>query len=234
MPKTVLCVPGKWKSMAELESHIARYSGGYKFEGANLSEGEELVLELEVCPRDGRMMNSFRAAGPHWAGTAEMERIQEHEMVLYLVGEGGSPDRATAFIKAGAGLIHAGGLGVKVESAGLAFSPVEWLQLANGIFTEHRGFVVYVTGQETYSCGMHNPGMRDAVVNSDEAADPVELLREFTRFLFIEKPMLAVGHTFSVAKDAPRYRLVEEVCEFYEPDHLFTNPYGIWRLNLIT
>jgi len=229
-PKTVLCIPGCWANMAELTDDIVRLSGGFDFEGAHLSNKEGVRLELEVCRPDSRMSNAFRSAGPHWAGTPEMEKIEKHTMVLYLVGDGGSRDRAKLFMKAAAGLIHAGALGVKVESAGVAFGPTEWLELANGIFTEHRAFVVYVTGEEVYSCGMHNLGLRDAVVCADDSKDPVELIRTFTKYLLIEQPKTAAGHTFSVEQGAPKYRLSEEACTFYAPDSLFTNPYGIWRL----
>lgn len=231
LPLTVLCVPGMWKDRNELVTQIAKLSGGYVFAGQALMDSSSgTSFELDVREHDPRMATSFINAGPHWCDTAEMRRIKDHTMVTYIVGDGGSSDRAEAFMKAAAGLLHAGGLGVKVESTGLAFSPVDWLKLTEGIFTVHRAFVIYVTGHDTYSCGMHNLGLRDAIVEGKCSEDPVELLRTFTRYVYIEKPKLRAGHTFSADKDAPRYRLSEQAETNYDCNHLFHNPYGMWRL----
>jgi hypothetical protein len=133
-------------------------------------------------------------------------------------------------MKAAAALIHSGGLGVKIESAGLAFNPVDWLRMADGILTAHRAFVVYITHEETYSCGMHNLGLRDAIVKASDSDDPVELLRIFTRYQFVESPHTRAGSTFSVDENAPRYRLFDETESPFQSDSLFYNPYGFWRL----
>lgn len=231
LPLTVLCIPGMWKDRSELVTQIAKLSGGYIFAGQVLMDSASgTSFELDVRDHDPRMAVSFSNAGPHWRGTEEMRRIKDHAMVTYIVGDGGSSDRAKAFMKAAAGLIHAGGLGVKVESAGLAFSPVDWLRLTGGILAVHRAFVIYATGETTYSCGMHNLGLRDAIVESKYSKDPVELLRMFTQYVYIEKPELRVGHTFHVDQDAPRYRLSEQAEPLFDSNHLFHNPYGLWRL----
>jgi len=60
--------------------------------------------------------------------------------------------------------------------------------------------------------------------------DPVELVRTFTWYQFTENPTMLLGQMFSVAKEAPVYRLVEEQCTTYESGSLFTNRFGMWRL----
>ncbi|HSI82432.1 MAG: hypothetical protein ACAI35_08585 [Candidatus Methylacidiphilales bacterium] len=232
---TVLCVPGKWKDNSELLTSIVKLSGGYIFAGKILMHIESKTsFELEVCNPDSRMPRAFEAAGPHWRDTEEMARIAGHTMVLYLVGPGGSPERADAFMKAGAALLYSGGLGVKVESTGIAFAPSDWIRMAEDkIFregTRHRAFVVYGTGEDTYSCGMHNLGMWDAIVESRHSDDPVELLRVFTRYIATEGPVFKAGHTFSVGEDAPRYRLSEEENQPCGDHEMFRNPFGMWRL----
>jgi hypothetical protein len=223
-----------WEDYVTLQRQIAKLSGGYTFDGTLLkhnSSGASLLIE--GCPHDDRMAAAFYAAGPHWRETPEMARIKEHKMVLYLVGEGGSRTSAEAFMKASSALIHSGGLGVKIESTGLAYSPVDWLRMAEGILTAHQAFVVYITGEETYSCGMHNLGLRDAIVRAAAAEDPVELLRIFTRYQFIENPNTRNGHTFSADETSPRYRLFEETASPFLNDSLFYNPYGMWRLKAV-
>jgi hypothetical protein len=37
------------------------------------------------------------------------------------------------------------------------------------------------------------------------------------------------GHTFSEAKDSPRFRMVWESCTGYAESDFFHNPFGRWR-----
>jgi hypothetical protein len=161
-----------------------------------------------------------------------MQDIASHQSVAYLLGDGGSRERAESMMLAGAAVIGAGGLGVKVESAGIAHSTNDWLKLCEQayLFSAHRAFVIYGTGDETYSCGMHNLGLRDAVVAQKDASDPVELLQAFTRYLFAEAPAIKDGQTFSVARGAPAYRLRSDPGVSYEAGSFYSNPYGAWRL----
>lgn len=172
-------------------------------------------------------------SGPHWRGTPEMTAIAGHRSVVYLVGLGGSRQNAESLMRAGAALLRAGGLGVKVESTGLSYKPSDWLDHCDKLhlFFAHRALVVYLTGADVCSCGMHNLGLKDAA--TDSQGDPTaatELLRVFTRYLFTESPTIRPGQTFSVAKDARAYRIEEEHSQSYEQGSLFHNPYGLWWL----
>jgi len=84
-----------------------------------------------------------------------------------------------------------------------------------------------------YSCGMHHFGLPEAMVDQAEVEDAAELLRIFTRYLLNEHPTIRAGQTFSVAEDAPVFRIIEGVPINYGADSLFHNPYGMWRLELI-
>ncbi|PTY03647.1 hypothetical protein DB346_06690 [Verrucomicrobia bacterium LW23] len=238
--RTILCIPGVWKDRTAAVQQIAKLSGGYLFAGDTLTHMEsKQSIEMELCEPDERMARAFAAAGPHWRDTPEMERIATHGKVAYLVGQGGSADRAKAMMQAGAALLYAGGLGVKVESSGLAFSPAQWIRMTDNCWLGalHQAYVVYVEGgsddADTFSCGMHNLGMPDAIVESRLSENPVELLRVFTAYLCIEAPDLRPSHTFSVEDGAPRYRVSrEEDVPYPDPEDLFHNPYGMWRLKL--
>jgi hypothetical protein len=181
------------------------------------------------------MLQAFSAVGQHWADTDDMQKIAGHTLVTYLIGSGGSHSRAVGLMLAAAGLVKAGGLGVKLDSSGIAHSPQAWLTLTaeRHLFTAHAAFVAYVAGREIYSCGMQCFGLRDAVIAEGEADDPVELLRVFTGYLFTEKPSVRSGQTFSVDDGEPVYRVTAEDCTQYEAGELFNNPYGMWRLSRI-
>lgn len=232
-PSIILCVPGTWSSRTELVEAIVRSDSGYLFAGQILMHvPTRQAFELEFHAHDPRMAAAFRAAGPHWRDSPAMDAIGRHASVVYLIGPGGSKRNADALMIAAAALLDAGGLGVKVESSGLAHSPADWRALAADapLFSAHRAYVLYITGPQVYSCGMHNLGLRDAIVKSDNTAQSVELLRIFTRYLFIESPTLLAGQTFSADANAPVYRLNDDPGPEYGDNSLYANPYGCWRL----
>ncbi len=185
--------------------------------------------------RDERMQSAFMSAGPHWINTTEMARIGDHQSVVYLIGPNGATKHLEAMILAARALLKAGGLGVKVETTGIAHSPYAWHKICDELyaFRAHRAFVLVVSGREVYSCGMHNLGMKDAIVDDADSDDAAELIRSFTWFMFTEKPTIRAGQTFAVAADAPCYRLIADPGVSYEEGSLFANPYGTWRLVLV-
>ncbi|MET3373372.1 hypothetical protein ABIC89_002434 [Variovorax boronicumulans] len=233
VPEAVLCIPGPWIERADLTRQLVQSNTGYLFAGMLLMDTKtNISCELQMEPRDERMSGAFKAAGPHWSHTDEMKQINDHASVIYLVGHGGSQTNFAPLMHAARALLDAGGHGIKVESTGLAHSPKTWRRLCDDLhlFSAHEACVVYITGADVYSCGMHNLGLKDVVVAADAAEDPAELLRAFTRYVFAEQPDIRPGQTFSVAADAPVFRIVEDAGVEYEPSSLFKNPYGFWRL----
>lgn len=233
-PLTVLCIPGPWQSRSALLEALIHGNSGYLFAGQVLMHMEtKQACELEFHAHDPRMGAAFRAAGPHWVATPDMQDIDAHASVVYLVINGGTAIQAEALMQAAAALLDAGGLGVKVESSGIAHSPSAWRDLCADLhlFSAHRAYVLYITGPQVYSCGMHNLGLRDAIVENDgDTAEAIELIRVFTRYLFTESPIIRAGQTFGTGRDAPTYRLSDDVGPHYEDDSLYANPYGFWRL----
>lgn len=57
---------------------------------------------------------------------------------------------------------------MKVESAGFAHSPQAWLEYVDGLHLRSAcdALVVYVTGQQVCSCGMHNLGLPAAIADN--------------------------------------------------------------------
>ncbi|GAB3254919.1 hypothetical protein [Chitinimonas naiadis] len=234
--QTVLCIPGPWQDRNTLITSLVEHSEGYLFVGMLLmNTADKSFFELEVHEPDPRMARAFAAAGPHWANTDDMARIADHRMVLYLVGEGGSREAADSIMNAASALIKAGGYGVKVESSGIAHSPSAWLTMSEQqyLFSAYRAYVLNVVSDAVYSCGMHNLGLPDAIVDADDADDPGKLVSTFCWYLVSEAPTIRSGQTFAADATSPRYRISAEPCELYEEDSLFTNPFGMWRLRRI-
>ncbi|WP_165390895.1 DUF4261 domain-containing protein [Pseudoduganella lutea] len=234
--ESILCIPGDWTDRHALLERIIRDSDGYLCLGPLLMHMETKdKFELQFEEFDTRMTSAFASAGRHWEGTDDMDRIATHASVVYLIGEGGSRASAERLMLAGEGLLKAGGLGVKVESSGVAHSPRAWrgLVAARHLFGVHDAFVLYVRGAHVYSCGMHHFGLPEAMVDEADVDDAAELLRTFTRYLLDENPTIRAGQTFATAADAPVFRIVEGVPIDYDADSLFRNPHGMWRLELI-
>jgi hypothetical protein len=232
----VLCIPGGWRDRDELAQRISAQSGSFCVRDDRLVDSQsQATIKLQVEGRDPRMAQAFRAVGPHWVDTDAMQKIDTHTLVVYLIGRGGSHPHAITLMHAAATLVRAGGLGVKIESSGIAHSAEVWTQLTDNRhrFSAHEAFVAYVTGDDIYTCGMHSFGLRDAVIAIGESDEPLELLRVFTWYLLTEAPQIRPGQTFSIAEGSPRYRLSEEECAQYGADELFKNQYGMWRLSRI-
>ena len=233
----VLCIPGPWDSQTDLVKRVVKDSGGYIFAGRVLQKLEsEEFFELQLEYPDERMFSAFQAAGPHWKGTPEMELIATHKSVAYLISNGGSLEAAHSIMEAANGLLKAGGFGVKVESTGIAHSPQAWAEQCkyNYLFKSHSSYVVYITDIEyTYSCGMHNFGLPDAITRTSESENSADLLRDFTHYLLSESPQIESGQTFSADADSPVYRIYQSPCIDYGEESLFNNPYGTWGLEIV-
>lgn len=233
-PEVVLCIPGPWDSVSALADEIAASGTGYSLDGKVLCDTETgHVCELVLQRADPDLADDFAKAGPHWARSEAMADIDTHRTVAYLVGAGGSRAAADAMMRAGAALIDAGGLGVKVDSSGIAHAPAYWTDMCDQLdqLTAHRALVVYVAGADVYSCGMHNFGLPEAITSADNKTEAADMLRFFTRYLLEHAPALEDGHTFSVSEGKQLYRVERVPAIDYGPGSLFNNPYGAWRLS---
>jgi hypothetical protein len=233
-PELVLCIPGPWGNSSILREEILDSSTGYVLEGTVLRELDTgFACELVLQGPDPELADDFAKAGPHWAATEAMADIEDHVSVVYLAGPGGSRVAADAMMRAGAALIDSGGLGVKVDSTGIAHAPAYWTDMCDQLeqLTAHRALVVYVAGADVYSCGMHNFGLPEAITGGGDKTQAADMLRFFTRYLLEHAPELADGHTFSVSEGKPVYRVEKVAAIDYGEGSLFNNPYGAWRLS---
>ncbi|MBH8599599.1 hypothetical protein [Thermoactinomyces sp. CICC 10523] len=127
-------------------------------------------------------------------------------------------------------VLNAGGLAIKVETAGLALSKEDWKKLCQDldIVSLYYAFVKGVVEKDYfYSCGMHQFGQRDVLIYDQWDR---QLMDQFLLYVLIEQPSLKVGETFSLGPDTPIYQIGEKACDQYEKDDLFYNPLGYWTL----
>ncbi len=131
-------VPGRWHAPQDVEQAVSALSGddGPRFlavEGVVVERVTESALgwRWERLPRGAA--RSYAIAGRGAFAPTELEEIgaQAGEVVL-VDPEGGSLEAARRMVIFAQGLLRAGGVAVKVESAGLAHSAPVWREI-----TEH-------------------------------------------------------------------------------------------------
>lgn len=235
--KTILCIPGKWNDRSEIITSVALTNmKEYIFMGNILLHlPTNQSFEVEICDFDLRLKNSFEIAGEGRFTEFDLINIEEHTFVVYVIGKGGSQQDAFSVMKAGNAFLNAGGLGLKVETSGKAFTKEQWVEILNYQDEEkfYESFVVILMSEENsiYSCGLHNIGLRDIICDNNLSVEQaVDLLRTFIYYLLFDKPTIISGQTFSVEVDAPRFKIIEGECKIYEKDELFFNPFGIYNL----
>lgn len=236
-PQTVIGIPGLWADRADIVTSIARRSAGYLFAGMVMMKiGTKDRVKLEIYEHDPNLKNAFSIAGHGRLTKEDLETIGSHTFTLYLVADGGSVEAAKKLLHAANALLESGGIAVKIESTGTAHRADQWAEFCAHDYLETwailQAFVAYIGGDGVYySCGMHNLGFPDAIVEADIASDEaVKLLQTFLGHLVVENPMIDDRDTFSVDAGTPRYRLFHEACTLYAASDLFHNPFGMWKM----
>lgn len=236
--KTILCIPGNWQNRSEIVTAIASANiNEFIFAGNILYNLKtQTGFELAIQERDENMRQSFHYAGMvNRVSNDFLNAIDEHTFVIYVIGDGGSFENAKAMAEAGLAILKAGGTGIKVETSGKGFIPEHWAALVND-YEDANLYEMFVLDSisdgegTTWTCGMHNLGLKDAVVSGEEFSFAFELLSTFGYYQVIEKPSLQSNQTFSTAIDAPVFKITDEQIQPYANDELFGNPFGLWRL----
>ena len=237
-PKTVLCIPGNWKDRSEIVTAIAEANKNkYIFAGlAMLDIRTNKGFEIQIESYNNEIKESFRVAGMVNRVTEDfIEEIGNHQHVIYLIGGTGTLKDAKDIADAAKAILNAGGIGVKIETTGKAFTKKDWVNFLEN-FEESNLYQMFVLdsisdGNGTvYTCGMHNLGYKDAIVDGENFQDAVDLLSIFGYYQIVEQPKIRNGQTFSTAIESPVFEIVAEVNQPNKGDELFENPFGMWRL----
>lgn len=232
-------IPGSWESREEfLKSVIVSTKGDFMFAGgifANPKENDH--IELEFYEAYEGMTEAFNYGGQGKITDITLHQISQHKGVVYLVFPPNiisQKERIAKFTKV---ISECGGIAVKLETSGIAHEWNEWFRLINSdnIFDQYCASVVLISDENKYySCGMHSFELPDAqisrTINVEEAAD---LINRFNYWRILEKPILEIGHTFSLTSESQYFRLEMTSDKRHQSDDLFYNPKGIWDLEAI-
>jgi hypothetical protein len=233
--QVIIGIPGKWKDRTELIQAVASKSEGYLMGGHIIhNEQKNVGFKVEVYEHDPDIGEAFLYASRDTFEQSLLDEIEQHTFTLYIIADVNSFEGVKEIVDVGIGLLKAGGLAVKIETAGIAHSKEDWYELQGN--TEHfplySHFVTLIGDNDCYySCGMKAFGLPDVVtpstISPEEAAD---LLNNFNLYNIIESPIFNNGQTFSMGEDAPVLK-ISSVNDFrYDEEDVFFNPFGLLEL----
>lgn len=232
----VIGIPGLWKTRNDIVKDIASKSEGLIYAGTILLDTRsQFSCILEIFSSDRALTQAFEVASGGNISFEDLQKISEHTFTLYLVTDRIGIETAKKIMRLGVGLLKAGGLGVKVESAGVAHSKESWIEKnhSSSLWDLYSGFVTTVIGKDYYyTCGMQNFGLADASITvSLPLSEAEEILSIFNYYQLSETPNLQTGHTFRTSLEQPKYRLSHLPYEGYDRDELLNNQWGRWHLS---
>lgn len=231
----VIGIPGKWKDRDAIVEAIAAKSSGYVFAGMMLMNSDtNESFGLEIYEKDPNLRQAFEYASMGKMTTQELNRIDEHSFTMYIIGEGGSIELAQKMMDVSLALLNIGGLGIKIETTGKAFAPETWKALCKleDIARFYDAFVTKLRAQDDvfYTCGMHNLGLKDAIVGAVDMQTAVHTLDIFSIYQIVEQPQIFAGETFSATDNSPSFQILTEKDSRYPEEDGFHNKYGLWIL----
>jgi hypothetical protein len=227
----ILCIPGPWKSRAELiQSLVTAHGGRYLFAGLMVLDtqtGDSVEVDLEI--HHPGMRAAFHASG---LDEDTLDGIGRHAMTAYLHFPLDLPGQRQRMLTWSSVFQQAGGIAIKLETTGISHGWQRWQEWMGSDFIigHYRAAVILAGGNEGwYSCGMHLFGLADCTTTTG-GKDGHSLLDTFNRYLLLEKPALKSGHTFSIEAGAPKYTMHWTADDRFSAADLFYNSHGIWRL----
>ncbi|MCS4298163.1 MULTISPECIES: DUF4261 domain-containing protein [Acinetobacter] len=230
----ILCIPGVWKNHQELVHAMLECDTGYIYAGMIMTSlHSDHFVEVEEHNHDPEVSRIFRLFSMQRFSDHELDQIDQHNMVLYLICKGGYFQSVQNALKLGQALLKAGGLGIKIETAGLTHSKEQWLEFsATNLLDIFKAFIPVVSDQEyLYSCGMHQFGKPDGCISSS-VNEASFTLNQFLLYILAEDPDFKKGDTFRAEEDMEKFNLSKRSSsEFFEADSLYFNSFGIWQLN---
>lgn len=231
----IIGVPGRWNIRTEMIHAIAAKSEGYLMAGYILQHVEkDISFQVEVYDHDPDLTAAFNYAGQDSFDDSLLSEIEQHTFTIYVIADVKGFEDIEDIIEAGAALLKAGGLAVKIETTGLAHSKDKWLDLIQDqdYFPVYSHFVNLIGDEKSYfSCGMKAVELPDvAIPSSTPIEEAAALLNNFNLYNLVESPSFKNGEIFSMDENSPRFNVQLIPDDRYEEEDVFYNPFGILDL----
>jgi len=234
----IIGIPGNWKNRTEIIQSVATNSEGYLMAGNIIHNSQKNIgFQVEVYEHDPNLKDAFIYASRDSFPHSLLGKIDQHTYAIYIIADAKSVEEVKEVVNVGVGLLKAGGLAVKIESSGVAYTKDGWNELHSNkeIFPLYSHFVTLIGEDECYfSCGMKAFGLPDVVISSTiDPEDASDILNNFNLYNIVENPTFNNGETFSIGEDAPVLKITAINDFRYDQEDLFYNPFGLLELKLI-
>lgn len=236
----IICIPGPWRDRADFIGRVitTEPKSRFMFAGGILADVQQQDhVPLEFCDPDPQMAQAFETAGQGKLPQECLELIRQHTAVVYLHFPIDLQEQRERVAKFTGVVRQAGGIAVKVESAGVAHTWETWdSRLRGSMFDLYCCAIVLVGDKHSfYSCGMHHFGLPECEVPSFMgAASGAGLINRFNSWRINDRPEIKSGETFSLSANEPPFRLELRPDNRHSPDTLFYNPHGVWFITRAT
>lgn len=233
----VIGIPVQSKNQEALVKAINGIDG-YSYAGmALLHEQTQDSFGIEIYEKDKNMRQAFEQLSMGRLTEEQLEAIDKHTFTIYLIGKGGTVEDARKMLETSQALLSIGGLGVKVETTGKAFSTEVWNKIGQ-VPEDTRLYDAFVMklhadGDVYYTCGMQNMGLKDAIVGAVDQQTAIYALDAFCLYQILEQPHIRPGESFSPASDMPSFQITEEEDQRYPKEDIYYNKYGLWIMRPI-
>ncbi|MGH1335022.1 MAG: DUF4261 domain-containing protein [Aureispira sp.] len=233
----VIGIPGQWENQDAIV-RILNQHADYSYAGISLlHQPTKRSFGVEIYEHDENMRLAFEQLGMGRLTEEQLDAIEQHTFTIYLIGKGGSIEDARQIMEASHALLQVGGLGVKIETTGKAFSVEAWNMLCQleDNARLYDGFVIklHAEGDVYYTCGMQNLGLRDAIVGAVDQPTAIHTLDAFSLYQVLEQPHIRPGESFSPAPESPSFQISQEEDKRYPKEDIYYNNYGLWIMRPI-
>jgi hypothetical protein len=234
-PQIIIGIPGLWKDKSELVQEVVSKSGGYLLAGNIIHNASRNIgFEIDVYEHDPSLAEAFSYASGGRLKSELLAKLNKHSYTAYVISKVKDFKTIKEIIDVGMGLLNSGGIAIKIETVGVAYSIEEWIEIADNkersIIYSH--FVTLIEAEKNYySCGMQSFGLPDVIIPVQmEPEEAKDLMNDFNLYNMTESSKLKVGETYSTGKGSPIYKLSLLDDFRYEKDDVFYNPCGLWAL----
>lgn len=233
--KLVLCIPGQWKDEDKLIRKLTRKSRGeYSLTGGLLLDTKRnRAFEVKIEEQDPKLAEAFYFASKGDFSDKTMHKVEKHTKVLYLSGYMGSAEAVQRMIAPVQMLLASGGVAVKLENSGKAFTPEEWNMIGDEARLDQllNTMISYMQDEcYFYSCGMQMFGLPDVALSKE--TDPDASLQVMSQFLY---RIMNAGegpedNSYEFKLYGTTYEYNHQEGFFQEENSYMSNPHGIYVL----
>ncbi len=234
--KIILGFPGPWETREKVVEEIFNNFGSEVVYSGNSIKIMEKQLEAEmfIYDYDPNIRSTFEYAGKGRISDVGLIKLASHRHTIYLKLERAGGNFRENLMLFSDIMATIGAFAVKVETSGIAWEIVEWMNNLNSGETVklYNSLVTLIKSSNYYySCGMHSFGVPDSCVSKlTGLKDGANLLNAFNMYQIKEKPDFETGHIFTMGEESRRYRMELREDFLLGEEPFFVNSYGRWML----